>query len=241
MKQYEAVIQAMKENGGYATLGQLYQLVPRIPDCQWATKTPFASIRRIVQTHEEFFRVRPGLWALTSESERVFRLFSHEKRSRKERDYSHYFYQGLVVEIGNLKGFQTFVPAQDKNRPFGQQKLGTISTVSALYEFTYGDVLRRAQSIDVIWFNTRRYPDSFFEVEHSTDIYNSLIKFVEFQDFRVNYYIVADSMRRAEFEDKLTMTSFGPIRTSTKFLDYDSVSSLHSKISESVLAEQALS
>ena len=71
MKQYEAVIQAMKQSGGYATLGQLYQAVPKIPDCIWETKTPFASIRRIVQTHDEFFKIRPGLWALTSEKEKV--------------------------------------------------------------------------------------------------------------------------------------------------------------------------
>jgi hypothetical protein len=29
MKQYEAVIKAMQENGGYATLGQLYQSAPK--------------------------------------------------------------------------------------------------------------------------------------------------------------------------------------------------------------------
>ena len=32
MKQHEAVILAMKQNGGYATLGQLYQTAPKIPD-----------------------------------------------------------------------------------------------------------------------------------------------------------------------------------------------------------------
>jgi len=31
MKQHEAVIVAMKQNGGYSTLGQLYQSAPKIP------------------------------------------------------------------------------------------------------------------------------------------------------------------------------------------------------------------
>jgi hypothetical protein len=177
MKQHEAVILAMKQSSGYATLGQLYQAVPKIPDCEWRTKTPFASIRRIVQTHDEFFKVRPGLWALTSEKEKVMRLFSDEKPLEKEREYSHCFFQGLVVEIGNMRGFQTFVPSQDKNKPFANQKLGEVTTVSKLYEFTYNDVLRRAQTIDVTWINSRKYPNSFFEIEHSTDIYNSLLKF----------------------------------------------------------------
>ena len=170
MKQHEAVILAMGRAGGYATLGQLYQTAPKIPGCEWKTKTPFASIRRIVQTHDEFFKIRPGLWALTSEKRRVLKLFAEERLQGREREYSHYFYQGLVVEIGNLQGFQTFIPSQDKNKPFAGRKLGEVATLARLSEFTYEDVLRRALSIDVTWINSRKYPDSFFEIEHSTDI-----------------------------------------------------------------------
>ena len=240
MKQHEAVILAMKQNGGYATLGQLYQAAPKIPDCKWGTRTPFASIRRIVQMRDEFFKVRSGLWALTSEKVKVMELFSDEKESKKEREYSHYFFQGLVVEIGNMKGFQTFLPSQDKNKPFSKQKLGDVTTVSKLYKFTYDEVLRRALTIDVTWINSRKYPNSFFEIEHSTDIYNSLLKFVEFQDFRINFYIVADSQRRAEFDSKIGFSAFTSIKPFVKFWNYDSVSELHTKISASMLAEQAM-
>jgi hypothetical protein len=218
----------------------LYQSAPKIPDCEWKTKTPFASIRRIVQTHDEFFKIRPGLWALTSEKEKVLRLFSNEKVKGKEREYSHYFFQGLVVEIGNLKDFQTFVPAQDKNKPLGKQKLGDITTLSKLYEFTYPDVLRKAQTIDVVWFNFRKYPNSFFEVEHTTDISNSLLKYMELQDFRTNFYIVADIRRKAEFSSKITLNAFAAIKPLVKFWDYDSILDYHAKISASNLAEQAL-
>lgn len=240
MKQHEAVILAMKQNGGYATLGQLYQSAPKIPDSEWGTKTPFASIRRIVQTHDEFFKIRPGLWALTAEKEKVMSLFVDQNAPEKQREYSHYFFQGLVVEIGNFKGFKTFIPTQDKNKPYTQKKLGDISTLPKMYDFTYTEVLRRAQTIDVAWLNSRKYPDSFFEIEHSTDIYNSLIKFVELQDFRVKFYIVADNRRKSEFENKISQNAFSSIKPHVKFLDYDSVSELHTKVSESAIAEQAL-
>jgi|SRR5271157_831195 len=203
MKQHEAVILAMKQNGGYATLGQLYQTAPKISGSDWSgTKNPFANIRRIVQIREEFLKIRPGLWALTSEKERVLRLFSGAETKTKEREYSHYFYQGLVAEIGNFQGYQTYVPPQDRNKPFAEQKLGNLTTVSEFYEFTYLDVLRRAKTIDVTWFNDRKFPSSVFEIEHSTDIQNSLLKFVELQDFRTKFYIVADSKRKAEFDKK---------------------------------------
>lgn len=35
-------------------------------------------------------------------------------------------------------------------------------------------------------------PHSFFEIEHSTDIQNSLLKFNDLQDFYVRMVIVAD-------------------------------------------------
>ena len=240
MKQHEAVILAMKQNGGYATLGQLYQTAPKIPDCKWGTKTPFATIRRIVQEHDEFFKIRPGLWALTSEKEKVMQLFSGKTTQATQREYSHYFFQGLVAEIGNLKGFQTFIPAQDKNKPYAKKKLGDVTTLSKIYEFTYAEVLRKAQTIDVAWFNSRKYPSSLFEIEHSTDIYNSLLKFVELQDFRTNFYIVADNQRQAEFESKISLNAFVPIKSFVKFWNYDSVLDLHTKVAASNLAEQAL-
>ncbi|HQU37710.1 MAG TPA: hypothetical protein PLR65_14085 [Anaerolineales bacterium] len=236
MKQHEAVILAMKQNGGYATLGQLYQSAPRISGSTWGTNTPFASNRRFDKKNDEFFKIRPGLWALTSEKDKVLRLFAGEGTKPKEREYSHYFYQGLVAEIGNLQGFKTYVPAQDRNKPFAEQKLGNVTTVSEFYEFTYSDVLRRAKTIDVTWFNDRKFPGSVFEIEHSTDIQNSLLKFVELQDFRTKFYIVADSRRKAEFDNKISFYAFSSIKPYVKFWDYDSVLDIHAKVTASNLA-----
>ena len=66
MKQYEAVIQTLERLGGQATLAELYREVMKVEDCKWETKTPFASIRRIVQVRPEIVKIRPGLWALRS-------------------------------------------------------------------------------------------------------------------------------------------------------------------------------
>lgn len=241
MKQYEAVIEALKQNGGYASLGQLYQDVMKISDCEWKTKTPFASIRRIVQTRKEIFKIRPGLWALEDEREKIMATFTEEKSSPKENTYTHSFYQGLITEIGNLKGFQTFIPAQDKNKPFAQKKLRDVASLSKFYEFTYEEVLKQAITIDVTWFNERRYPNSFFEIEHSTGIHRSLLKFVELQDFKSKLYIVADQHKKREFESKVSLAAFQTICKNVKFLNYDDVAKLHSKMVETVFIEKMLS
>ena len=53
MKQYEQIIKMMEQLGGSATLGRLNQT---IDISQWKTKTPYASIRRIVQDKNFFFQ-----------------------------------------------------------------------------------------------------------------------------------------------------------------------------------------
>src|SRR5512137_2716564 len=114
MKQYEAVIQTLERLGGQATLAELYTEVMKVKNCKWETKTPFASIRRIVQTRREIFKVRPGLWALHSYKIRLG-LTEQADKSAEVAGQNHSYYQGLLVTIGNLRGLATFVPNQDKN------------------------------------------------------------------------------------------------------------------------------
>lgn len=66
MTKREPLIQTLERLGGIATLGTLYQEVFKIAECTWKTKTPFASIRQIVQLAPEIYKIKPGLWALES-------------------------------------------------------------------------------------------------------------------------------------------------------------------------------
>ena len=242
MKQHEAVIRVMEASGGYATLGYLNQNVLRIEGCEWNTKTPFASIRRIVQDERYFFKIRPGLWALKAYKDKLpleILPFKNEPKAKQE-EYSHTYYQGLLVEIGNLKKYKTFVPNQDKNKIYLGKKLSEIITVSDIYRFCYDGVVRTARTVDVMWFNHRKMPASLFEIEHSTDIHNSLRKFVELQDFYTNFCIVADEVRKREFDAKLTSQAFTAISKRVGFWSYNDVAELHSKTSEFINIETRL-
>ena len=66
MTQAKAVIETIEKLGGIATLNQINQHIFEIEDCVWKTKTPFASIRRIVQLTEGIYKIKPGLYALES-------------------------------------------------------------------------------------------------------------------------------------------------------------------------------
>jgi len=222
MKQHEAVIQTLEKLSGTATLAQLYREVMKIEDCKWGTKTPFASIRRIVQTRPEIFKVRPGLWALES-YRKTLGLEKSRKLSKEMQDETHAYYQGVLISLGNLKGFQTYSPQQDKNKKYVNKPLKEIRTLQEIPSYSHNVLVKRSETVDVIWFNERLMPNSLFEVEHSTGIQNSLGKFCDLQDFNTRMFIVADKNRRGEYKQKLKYKSFEDVMNRVKFLDYESL------------------
>ncbi len=239
MKQYEAVILTLEKLGGIATLGQLNQEVFKIKDCEWKTKTPFASIRRIVQTNKDIYKIKPGLYGLLShkkqnEAKGIFEETAENKDSKEVAEFNHSYYQGLILTIGNLKKFQTFLPNQDKNKFFLNEKLGDLSTLSKIPAYSYENLVHRSSTIDVVWFNERLMPHSFFEVEHSTDIQNSLLKFNDLQDFYSRMFIVADKVRKEEFEKKRNYAALKDIKSRIQFLDYELLTKQYEQIIESV-------
>ena len=213
MNQNEAVILTLERLGGCATLGQLNQEVFKVKECIWKTKTPFASIRRIVQLDKNIYKIRAGLYGLVKfrkeiENKGIFVETDKNKTSKEFIEFTHAYYQGLLLTVGNLKGLNTFSPNQDKNKKFIDTNLGDIRTLSSLPDYSFPSIVKRSSTIDVIWLNERNMPHSFFEVEHSTDIQNSLLKFHDLRDFYTRMIIVADERRHLEYKQKINYGNF---------------------------------
>ncbi len=160
MKQNEAVIITLEKLGGIATLGQLNQEVFKITECKWNTKTPFASIRRIVQLDKNIYKIKPGLYGLTkfkslNESKGFIQETELNKNSKEVIEFNHSYFQGLLMTIGNLKGLKTFIPNQDRNKMFLSKKLEDLRTLNEIPQFSYSKLVNRSSTIDVIWFNER--------------------------------------------------------------------------------------
>lgn len=239
MKQYEAVILTLEKLGGVATLGQLNQEVFKIKECVWKTKTPFASIRRVVQTDENIYKIKPGLYGLVRlrkdiESRGLIAETEKNRNSKEMIESNHPYYQGLLLTVGSLKGLDTYVPNQDKNKIFVDKKLSDASTLNKIPDFCYPEIVKRSSTIDVIWFNKRKMPHSFFEVEHSTDIQNSLLKFNDLQDFYARMVIVADAVRQQEYMKKLKFSSFKDLTSNNRvsFLSYSELCKQYEKLVE---------
>ncbi len=234
MKQHEAVIETLERLGGIATLGQLNQEVFQIDACEWKTKTPFASIRRIVQERPEIYKIKSGLWALESWRNRLQErgIYAEGENKKSDTTFTHAYYQGLLLEIGNALGKNTFVPNQDKNQVFAGGTLGDVRSLDYIPMFSYDNLVKRSSTIDVIWFNNRMMPNSFFEVEHSTDIQNSLLKYCDLQDFYTRMFIVADGKRYDEYIRKMHYEGFHTLldKKRVEFLSYDKLMAIYNNV-----------
>ena len=220
-RQKDFVLKAFKKIGPMATLGELYD---KTDISKLGIKTLFATIRRILQTNSEFFKIQPGLCGLSSQKNEILKKICIKNTTKiVDNKFTHTYYQGLITEIGNLRNYQTYIPSQNKNKIYIDKQLFYSAKMTKIYDFTYPGILKFAKTVDVIWFNDRKMPDSFFEVEHTTDFKNSINKFFELQDFRANFYIVTKKERKKEFENIINSSIYLPIKKPVKFAAYESI------------------
>jgi len=141
------------------------------------------------------------------------------------RNFNHTYYQGLLLEVGNRQKYKTYSPNQDRNKKFaGNKTLGELRSCDTLPQFTNSRLMKRAETIDVTWLDRiLEMPTCFFEVEHSTDIQNSLLKYNELCGFSTRMIIVADKKRIMEFSNKIHYSAFSRIVNRVEFLDYQSL------------------
>lgn len=214
-----------------ATLGQLTNklLGPGGAAKSWGTKTPDATIRRIVRHHLDIITVSRGVYC-TSESP-----VGREGYKASWAPSQHTISQGNLLELGNMR-FQTYVSPQDANKPystiFGNSKnvkLGEISTLKKLPNFVPSAlpdyVVDDSKTIDVIWFDdSSNMPVAMFEVETSTDGIRSLSKFLALRNFYISFCIVSHRWDRVE--KLLKRSEYDSLKDRVKFIEIGELNEL---------------
>jgi len=149
---------------------------------------------------------------------------------QEEADDVHLQNQYFLVRIGEMRGYDIWVAANDRNKSYGGEALNSM-TLDRLPHFAGPNVLRIAKSIDVIWFKKgTAQPICFFEIEHSTAMYSGLLRL---NDVRIDYpipkaFIVAPKERSRLFESQIQRRTFVDSELSEvcRFLSYDEVKQL---------------
>lgn len=135
--------------------------------------------------------------------------------------------QGMLIEIGNMKGLDTYSP--DKAVVFNGKSLGKITSCESIPAFTYADRLKKIAQIDVIWFKDG-YPIKTFDVEHSTDFTKALVRGYQLKYFRADCFMIADAEKEKIFDDRIATKPFDEIKNIVKFLPNSSVFSDYQSI-----------
>jgi len=151
-------------------------------------------------------------------------------------DLSHNQVQTLLGGIGVAKGFEIWIPQNDRAR--------LDWTLTHRYDPTNSlppsllAVKTIAEEVDVIWIDRcGGKPAALYEVEHSTPIYSGLLRFndvhLTLPNTNLRFGIVSNDVRRALFVRQLNRPTFNAsgLREMCAFLEYRNVFGWHQRIS----------
>lgn len=136
----------------------------------------------------------------------------------------HSVLQGRLIEIGNIRGYQTYCP--DKSKKFNEKKLDEIITLKSCPELQFSDY-NLLRQIDVIWFKSKGsnfIPEYAFEVELSTGVWSGVGRMATLLDYsNVGLYVVANDAKKF----KQVISSFHEISNRYKFVPNDLLGDLY--------------
>ena len=224
----EATAAILSDNGGYAPVRLIERELGKYKDLTVIKgKTPIHTVHALLQRKERFVRLRLGVYALADYQPPEPPLAKTKKDKEMLR---HSDIQGMLISIGNDRRDVEWTYTADKNAMTKDGAvLGKLTTLDKPYPFTYERQVKRAGLVDVVWFNERKYPSHFFEVEHTTNFVNALTKFCDLQDFNAQFFCVADDSRRARFDEQLERPVFKAMQQRCTFRTYKEIESDYKK------------
>lgn len=233
----DAIATVIKNNNGIATTRQILDQISNFRPL--TGKTPEATILSELGRSRRFAKVGVGVWALFEDRNN----FSEANNTSFQKDLNiiseqininnkeivssterlHAKIQGMLLEIGNVNGFQTYTP--NKNATFNNKPLKNLSTLENIPNFTYERIIRAVRYIDVLWFTKDKYPFPVFawEVENSTNFRDGLIKFTELNFFKTHFYFLAPENKIGKFQEEISRPIFNDIKKSCDFYSMERV------------------
>jgi len=220
----EAIEKVLIANNYVAPLRKIYKEIAKYRPL--TGKTPFKTIQERVQRDPRFTRVGLGIYALTEYLDKL-PTFPKPQSKEQEKEQTHYSIQGMLLEIGNVEGFDTY--SVNKNAIFDNKPLLQIMTLTEFPNFTYPNIIQSARFIDVLWFNDRGFPKFAFEVEITPLFRNSLLKFSELSDFNITFYLIAEAENQNKYDREISRSVFREIRERCLFKTCEQVQNMYLK------------
>ena len=137
---------------------------------------------------------------------------------------SHEEAEAILLELGNALGYDTYTADRGKqyeSRVLDRKGvLGEIATLGELPPFTLKKHLESARLIDVIWLQDE-IPQYCFEVEHSTNIKDGLLREYQLSKAtQAKLFIIGSEDQHSKFESELSREPFYRISDRYVFNSY---------------------
>ncbi len=191
----DVVAEALRDLGGEAHLRDINE---RVAGHEKTATNPTwrDTIRRVVRQYSMFEPVPPARSGVYRLVETTVPTPQAQSIDGADEEINHSIAQGMLVSLGRLYGYETFVPATDQTmRSFQGEKLGQLVSVRDCASVFPSRNLSRIRQIDVLWFDEDDdglFPVYAFEVEHTTRVRDGMDRLLKIPArFPARLFVVA--------------------------------------------------
>lgn len=222
MTKVEAIAKVMAENGGAANLETIYNnIVKYYPTARDSAKWQ-EGIRgvlyREIRNGRSFKKIGLSIYAL-------FDYVEETKPDKRDAVKMHSYIEGICVELGNYKGFDTF--SADPSALYRDKlQIRNFTTLPTIPQFSYPDIVREVQRIDVVWFNKTglAFPQNVFEVVDSVGtLTGAFNRSLQLRNYRTHFCIVAPEKHREKYCQTIELETYKADSSRFSFVNYDEI------------------
>lgn len=226
MTKVEAIEKVMEDNGGTATLPQIYDNITKYYPQAKDIKDWEAGIRgvlyRDIRDGKRFKKIGLSIYALLD--------YEMEKKPKeKDKVRMHSYIEGICLELGNFNGFLTYTA--DPSMAYRDNlHLSNFATMHNIPSFSYEGIVNEAKRIDVIWFNNKglAFPKRVFEVVDSIGTLNGAFnRSLQLQNFMTEFYIVAPEKHHEKYLQTTDLEIYQPQKDRFSFVNYEDMIELY--------------
>lgn len=227
----EAILEAIRQLGGTATIVELYKVVPQIrtvPTGKDWKRIIRAFLKRLYKEKEILRKVGLGIYALP---EATTKISIYEQIQRGENtakifrnipdEQIHSYVEGMLVELGNINGYLTYT--YDGNAIFNEKPLSALTTLENFPQFALPEIVDEAKRIDVIWFSRRMIPKHTFDVEKTPEFRRAFLRAYQLRDFRTAFYFTAFEKNRNRWEKIINLEPYDEVKHLFHFRSFEEV------------------
>ena len=226
----ESLEHFIRDNGGSASWQTIYERIEHYYPAAKCSQQWEAGLRGVLYRElyqgKRFKRIGAGIYSLED----------YEPQSVPSANSlrMHSFIEGICVELGNIRGYQTFT-ADPSVKYRDNVYLKEIVTMEHIPPFSYQAILDKVKLIDVLWFDKSQtpFPKYAFEVVDSIGTLDGAFKrCLQLANFRTQCFIIAPEKHHKKYEETLTLNLYQGIGDYVSFKSYDNICATHKTLVE---------